>query len=649
MLTLLTLLFLAPPVNAFQETLVQKVLADPTVFYVATGDTSSSYFIMAGTGADTRVIPLYRSTDGSNFSFWKNYDPSAQDFNYNYCHLWAPEINQKPDGTFILIFSGLRYSKNESCGSIDGVTLFNAQALTFDLNFLSPSVFYPNPLGGPQSYPKAGCIDGVTDRSHCENTLRIDSDFFVDPITKKQWIYYVWFGFDQAWNNISSFDSLESNTKFTNRRPANADEENIDEAPDVFYKAPYYYMIYSQGDFRNSYSLSYSYGKSLADLRQDSTTKTNPKRYPLLPAQFYPASGTNCGGYSGLPVRSAGGHSSTIEIDNKFYMYYHKTIFTYDNLGCHNFQYRDVYRTELNFLPDGRIKNLYDTYVQWNTFTGNEYSMDVKTFAGETIAPCQSAGELKGQAWTLLQGFCGSKKVDPNQIESLRVCAAKNGNWAKATCSDYTSLLGGDIKVEIPSDIVPDLHRDFNWEDLGSDIEYSFDAKDKVGKLYAPCLMPQALAGKTSLSFDGQCTSSKIDLAQLGQVRVCAAAGGQWNQAVCSEWTSTLPNLPPIALTWPIETKKDILFAWNSLGSGYSYSLDLEDELGKKFYPCVHAGIIGSQTSTTFKGQCYNAALPQEKVRAARLCAAKNGNWLSAKCSPLIKVNRVKRSYTLAP
>lgn len=632
--------------QAFQGTLIKKELADPTLFYITTKDSTASFYVMGGTGINTRVIPLYRSTNGLNFSFWKNYDPSSLDPEYNYCHLWAPEINQKQDGTYVLFFSGLRYKKSESCGSIDAVTLFNATAITNQLNFSTPDLFYPGGQGGAQSYLKEGCLDGIIDRSHCENTMRIDSDFFIDPVTQKQWIFYVWFGFDQAMNNISSFDIINSATTFTNRRPANTEEEGINEAPDVFYRAPYYYMIYSHGDFRNSYALSYSFSKNLIGLRQDPNTGQNSKSYSLMPTQFYPAVEKDCKGYSGLPVKLSGGHSSSIEINKKFYLYYSQSVLNYDGSGCHNFQSRDAYRTELVFLPDGRINNLYDTYVHWNTEPGYQYSLDIKTKDGELIAPCISAAELKDKSWVLIQGSCGSKKVDPSQMQSLRVCRANNNNWHQAICSEYTSILGTDVSVEIPPDASTDRQRDFYWEDLGSPVEYSFDVKEKNGTLYAPCLGPQILNNKTSISFDGQCSIKKLELSQLSQVRVCAADSGLWNQAVCTDWTTSLAHSPASALIWNNDTKKDIQFNWNSLGPAYTYSLDLENDIGKKYYPCIHSGIIGAQTSVTFKGQCFNSELALEKVRAARICAAKNNDWANAKCTSLIKINRVRAKYS---
>jgi len=166
-----------------------------------------------------------------------------------------------------------------------------------------------------------------------------------------------------------------------------------------------------------------------------------------LYSPIYDPNSSGCDSHNGKKVLKSGGHSSTSQVNNNFYIYYHKNILSYPG-GCHFLQRRDVYRSELTFLPDDNILPLRGLFIHWNTADNYQYSLDIKRSNGETKAPCLNAGVLGSRSWWAFDGKCHGENFIQDNTSEVRVCAAINGNWSNARCSDYADI-GDDRDIEL--------------------------------------------------------------------------------------------------------------------------------------------------------------------------------------------------------
>ena len=112
----------------YQRTELLLDLADPNVLAI-----NDDLFILMGT-ADTRVLPIYQSTDLITFQLNNTYNPSAVDPTYDYCSLWAPNL-VKNASNLTLHFVGQRVSKGAACpASGEQETTFVATSPGYNLN-----------------------------------------------------------------------------------------------------------------------------------------------------------------------------------------------------------------------------------------------------------------------------------------------------------------------------------------------------------------------------------------------------------------------------------------------------------------------------------------------------------------------------------
>ena len=309
------------------------------------------------TGSGRTHIPIYRSKDGATFKRFRKISPSKIDPNFEYCSIWASDLTKRADGSFFLSFTADRSPEGVKCkGSkyqdTPG-TVYYMVASDDRLKFDFVTLFDPNGTNMPRSKDGAGCYLRQSVDS-CEQTIRIDSNLFTDPDTGQEHMFYVWF-----WkgNNISSFPIANPTRVVRHVLASDPYEEKIVEAPDVFKRGQYYYLVYSRGSYKHNYGISYLYGTDLDDL-----VKGKSKSYRLLDPVTKPGTAVCDFGeknYTKSAVQENSGHSSTIEIDGEFYIYYHKGRFTYGANGCHKLDVRDAYRSKLHFLPNGEIEQLH--------------------------------------------------------------------------------------------------------------------------------------------------------------------------------------------------------------------------------------------------------------------------------------------------
>jgi hypothetical protein len=70
--------------------------------------------------------------------------------------------------------------------------------------------------------------------------------------------------------------------------------------------------------------------------------------------------------------------------------------------------------------------------------TGTEYSLDVRNAAGRWTAPCVGDGILRNRLEYEFDGACATPgtRVELGDVSAFRLCAARNGNWAAASCKE---------------------------------------------------------------------------------------------------------------------------------------------------------------------------------------------------------------------
>ncbi len=620
-------------------------LADPSVMH----SPHLQAYIMSGTAPVTDHLPLYLSEDGAAFSWAVSVYPSRLDPAYDYCHIWAPDLFATSDARKLgVTFSASRHPQGRGCGSIDKVSTFKIE-VDLDTGVATAPVEI-NPNGpGPSTYAEPGCRGGIqANGTNCENTIRIDSDVFRDPRTGRTHLFYTWFGHDAvSWNNISSF--AEDRPYQVDRRvlAAEVEDEHIVEAPDVFERNGQYYMIYSRGSFSNSYGLGYLMANSVEGL----STQASPRR-KLLEPLFGEVSG--CPGYSGKNVISAGGHSSTVQVGSAWYIYYHVNEYRRASNGCHQMVARSTYRQRLHFLPDGRLLPLRGVQVAWNDLgPGYEYSLDLKA-AGRTYAPCMNSGDIGSATWVDFSGSCGAQPIQDFAGLQFRVCAARGGDWSAARCSAYGAPSSVTLRLNIggtnppapepppPAPEPPPASRslNFTWNSAGPGYAYSLDVISRDGRRFAPCISANRLRDQLSYRFDSGCaggTAPGVD--EVSEARVCAAKAGNWADATCSPYRRV--GQGGLQMDIPLRA---ISFSWNNLGADFEYSLDLQAQDGRRFEPCIHAGIIGGRTAIEYTDSCADGqALPADQVAAARVCAAQGGNWAAARCTAYTPVSAQTR------
>jgi GH43 family beta-xylosidase len=307
-----------PPPNVYGEQMVESGLADPNVY-----KQSNNSFYLSGTGKDTHTIPIYHSTNLRDFSPVDAYDPSALDPNSDYCNLWAPDITQDRGGKLQIFFTAERMAEGQSCENTNN----------------HPRIYYATSNGNDTHFGSAHRIDN--DGCLPESCNNIDPEIVQDRGGRRL-LRYAWFGRGQ--NVISEIDIDNPSRSRVVAMPTYTDG-TINEAPDVFERNGKDYMLYSRNFFDADYGLSYIQADSIADLtraRQQSLVLTSMIR-----------------GAGGRPIENRG-HSSVVERNGKYYIFYHKGSF--DSNG--ELEGRSTNMQQLHFDDHGTIKPLDVTVPQ---------------------------------------------------------------------------------------------------------------------------------------------------------------------------------------------------------------------------------------------------------------------------------------------
>ena len=477
-------------------------LADPDILAV-----NEDLFFLTGT-SNAMVLPVYESIDLNQFQLKTTYDPSIYDPAHRYCDVWAPDLSQRGEG-YDLYFSAQRVPKGFNCPmSGQDVTTFVARASDDTLKFSAPSlVDFGN--GAPKGRIAAGCnSDG------CLKTIRIDSAV-VGP-ENDRWFFYTWF---QGGNNIASFPFASPTAVVANGGPASflidADEERINEGPDIFYRGGQYYFFFSHASFDSQYAMSYIMAPSIPDL----TRKRAVRMHSVAQRNG-----------AGKLVQSHG-HNSVVARRGQLFNVFHQGIF--DRAG--RFIGRSTFKQRLGFRLDGSIHSLNTIDIRWTQLFGYKYSLDVVKKDGSVVDPCIAVGRIGTSLGTTYMGVCpdrGDQLVDKGDIVAFRLFYSANNIWGAFVQKEYDGV-SDELSFSLPGGITQQIA--LRWNERMTGAEYSVDVRRKDGTWVAPCVANTILGHRIEYVFDGNCPSAKtfVPPSEISWLRICSAINNDWARATC--------------------------------------------------------------------------------------------------------------------
>jgi GH43 family beta-xylosidase len=489
--------------NFYARSLLVPGMADPDVY-----KEHDDLFFLTGTG-DARTLPIYETNDLSSFRFKRGYDPSAADPTYDYCMIWAPDLS-KYNGAYQLYFSAQRVLNGAACpASGQDVTTFVASAPDLNLNFGAPK-----PINPSTTYPRTTIGSACTPQG-CNHNIRIDSATFDDA--SGRWLFYVWF---QNGNNISSFNIAAPATVYNHAGPAlytlPAQEEGINEAPELLKRNGIYYLLFSTGWYNSQYAMKYIMADSLTGL-----TRARAVRSLSLPMR----------NASGALIQTHG-HNVLVERRGEYFNIFHAGAFSPPG----TFTGRSTYKQRVAFKADGSLHSLNQVNVRWTRLTGYSYSLDVVLRDGTVVGPCLSVAVLGTSNKTVFNGVCASansRMVNKGDIAAFRIFYSNNGVWGAFVETAYDGV-SDDVFLQLPGGTTPFV--DLSWSEEETAAQYSIDVQRRdTGAWIGPCIGVNSVNRSLSWTYSGRCDTPGINVAisNISAFRICSAVGGDWPRARC--------------------------------------------------------------------------------------------------------------------
>jgi hypothetical protein len=390
--------------SPYGRQLAVEGLADPDVYKV-----DDDLYFLSGTSPQD-VLPIYTSTDLQTFSLLRRYDPSEHDPLHDYCRHWAPDLDKQGDD-YVLHFVANRVAKGEPCPSDDSApTIFyaTAPATNDDMQFGAPHTI-DGDTGHPRTYVTPGCpADG------CDKAMRLDPSVYFDG--SRRWMHYTWF-LPEGGNVVSAYPLDAPEELFEVTRPTTPAEEMVNEAPTLFGRDGRHYLVYSQGDFRSEYAMSYFMGAQVSDLTRER------QRYSLSsPLKTH----------DGQLIENQG-HNTVTDRHGQFYTLYHVGRFSPTGV----YAGRDVYVQPLVFKADGSLHTINTVALQWGAAPRAEYSVDVQTRDGADIAACMRAGTVSSVVFNEVCTAAGDRVVHKADIAAFRINRIVDGETVATTTLPY--------------------------------------------------------------------------------------------------------------------------------------------------------------------------------------------------------------------
>jgi hypothetical protein len=477
-------------------------IADPNVLSI-----NDDLFILMGT-ANGMVLPIFQSTDLINFQLNNTYDPSASDPINDYCSIWAPDLVKNGNG-FDLHFVAQRVLKGTPCPAAgEDVTTFLTRAPNNTLFFGTPELVDFGE-GAPKGRIAAGCND-----DGCLKTIRIDPAV-VGPDFDR-WYFYVWFA---GGNNIASFPFASPTNLIVNAGPAffpiPPSDENINEAPEVFWSNGYYYLFFSTAFFNSKYAMFYIMASSIADLTRHRAVRTHSIALRNSAGNLVQSHGSN----------------SIVQRRGQFFNVFHQGIFD----GAGTMIGRSAFKQRLAFRPDGSIQTLNTVDIRWTQLPLYQYSLDVIKKNGSAIGPCIAVGRIGDSLGTTYVGICpdgGDQLVDKSDIAAFRLFYSNNSIWKDFVTIPYDGV-SDQLAIYLPNGTTKQIA--LRWNERITGTKYSLDVLRSDGIWIAPCVGDVILGTNIEYVFDGNCQTASIfvEPRNITSIRMCSAINDDWSKAIC--------------------------------------------------------------------------------------------------------------------
>ncbi|MGQ0506475.1 MAG: family 43 glycosylhydrolase [Myxococcaceae bacterium] len=495
--------------GAFTRKLMVPGMADPDIF-----KESDDLYYLSGT-TNGRELPILESKDLETFTLKRVYQPGVKAPGYTWCDVWAPDLFKR-EGRYYLYFSSRRTPAGGNCGASPGtdVATFFAVANDSMLDFGPPQAINETTTAA-RTFTAAGCP-----AQGCNRAIRIDSALYDDG-QGTPWLFYVWFS---GGNNLSAFRLLTPSTILPVAGPANfaglsAEEEGINEGPEVFSRNGKLYLFFSGAWYNSQYAMFYVSANSVPELNRNRVVRRNS-----------------------IAVRnSAGrlveshGHNSITTRHGEFFNFIHQGEFN----AAGAFTGRSVHKQRMGFKANGDIESLNQVTLRWSNVPGHVYSLDVIKRDGTKVGPCVSAGVLgSGLAYTY-SGICPSganQLVHKGDVKAFRIYYANNGVFTKYAEVAYDGH-SDDVFVPLAGGTTTLVNVGWNEKETGA--TYSLDVQRKDTRAWVgPCLNSALIKKSLSRDYLGRCTSAAnvaIAPSNISRFRVCSAVNENWAAAKCGE------------------------------------------------------------------------------------------------------------------
>lgn len=175
------------------------------------------------------------------------------------------------------------------------------------------------------------------------------------------------------------------------------------------------------------------------------------------------------------------------------------------------------------------------------------------------------------------------------------------------------------------------------WNSLG-DYVYSLDVKTPDGEWIGPCLDVSIVGSKTSLTYEGTCTSANDrSVPKPAAYRLYYARAPEqlrhWQDFV---EVTAMSDGSEVSFDLGKNVPNRVNLTWNRKSPTAEYSFDVVLANGQTIGPCVNVDSLKKSLSFTFDGNCTAGPQPRtvnlKDVTNFVICSAENRNWGAAIC-----------------
>jgi hypothetical protein len=297
--------------------------------------------------------------------------------------------------------------------------------------------------------------------------------------------------------------------------PIPPSDEQINEAPEVFWRDGYYYLFLSTAFFNSQYAMSYIMSTSIADLTRNRAVRTHSIAQRNSAGKLVQSHGSN----------------SIVQRRGQFFNVFHQGIFD----GAGTMIERSTFKQRIAFRPDGSIQTLNTVDIRWTQLPSYQYSLDVIKRDGTWIGPCIAVGRIRDSLRTTYVGICpdgGDQLIDKGDIATFRLYYSNNNTWTTFVDAPYDGV-SDQLAIYLPGGTTEQIA--LRWNERITGTKYSLDILRSDGAWIAPCVGNLVLGTSIEYVFDGNCRSASIfvEPRDITSIRMCSAMNDDWPRAIC--------------------------------------------------------------------------------------------------------------------